>query len=92
VPFAFNNELHQWNQWKNVSQLGNTAGIVYMTYGFGFFNQSHAQEYVPRPTDGAKPSNNIYYLEEKQAMVGFLDGHVEKLSPPIPQRRFKRGG
>lgn len=90
IPFAFNQELYQWNQWKNVSRVGNTAGVVYMTYGFGLFNEEDGREYVERPTDGSKPSNNIYFLDDKKAMVGFLDGHVEKVSTPIPARRFGR--
>jgi prepilin-type N-terminal cleavage/methylation domain-containing protein/prepilin-type processing-associated H-X9-DG protein len=91
VPFAFNSELYKWNKWENAGRIGNTASIVYATYGFGLFDVQDGASYTPRPTNRSKPNNNIYYMDDKQAMVAFLDGHVEKLSAPIPERRFKRG-
>ena len=53
------------------------------------FNEADGQTYVPRPTDGSMPKNNIYYLESQSALAAFLDGHVESIQAPIPDRKFK---
>jgi prepilin-type processing-associated H-X9-DG protein len=88
VPFAFNDELYTWNEWVRTNQVPNLAEIMYITYGFGIFNEADGKSFTPRPTDGSKPENNIYYLENGKAAVAFLDGHVEMLSPPIPRHFF----
>jgi prepilin-type N-terminal cleavage/methylation domain-containing protein/prepilin-type processing-associated H-X9-DG protein len=90
VPFAFNEELYTWNNWENTRKVGGLSEIMYITYGFGLFNEADGESYVPRPTDGSKPDNNIYYLDDGRAMVAFLDGHVESIAAPIPSRRFKK--
>ena len=40
-------------------------------------------------TTSKSPTTDTYYLDNKKAMVGFLDGHVEFMNAPIPQRRIK---
>lgn len=90
VPFAFNDELYTWNDWENMNRVGGLSEIMYITYGFGIFNEADGKSYTPRPTDGSKPDNSIYYLDDGRAIVSFLDGHVERLTAPIPSRRFKR--
>jgi hypothetical protein len=41
------------------------------------------------PTNGEKSKNPIYYLDDQKALGAFLDGHVESLSAPIPDRKFQ---
>jgi hypothetical protein len=41
---------------------------------------------------GQKPVNDIYYLPSKRAIAGFMDGRVEYLKPPIPERMIKIDG
>jgi prepilin-type processing-associated H-X9-DG protein len=89
VPFAFNDELYDWNKWIRTNKVSDVSQIMYITYGFGLFNEADGQTATPRPPVGTQPTNNIYYLDNKKAMVGFLDGHVEFMNAPIPQRRFK---
>lgn len=89
VPFAFNDQLYQYNNWVRMNKVRDTSQIMYITYGFGIFNEADGQQADPRPTDGSKPSNNIYYLDNGKAMVSFLDGRVELIPAPIPTRRFQ---
>jgi prepilin-type N-terminal cleavage/methylation domain-containing protein len=89
VPFAFNSKLHKWNQFLKVSSFNDPSTILYATYGFGFFDKEDGQEYVPHPTDGSTPKNNIYYLDGGIALGAFLDGHVESIRPPMPDRNFE---
>lgn len=88
VPFAFNDELYTWNKWVRTNQVPDVAEVMYITYGFGVFNEADGKSFTPRPTDGSKPDNNIYFLGNGKAVVSFLDGHVEMLSPPIPEYFF----
>lgn len=89
VPYAFNDQLHQYNNWIRMNKVTDTSQIMYITYGFGMFNEADGERADPRPTDGSKPENNIYYLDNGRAMVSFLDGRVELIGAPIPARRFK---
>ena len=89
VPLAFNANLHKWGQFLKVSSFSDPSQILYAAYGFGMFNEADGQTYVPRPTDGSMPKNNIYYLESQSALAAFLDGHVESIQAPIPDRKFK---
>lgn len=90
IPFAFNNNLHKWADFLKVSSFGDPARVLYATYGFGFFTEAHAQNYVERPQDGTRPEgNSIYYMDDKKALMVFMDGHIESLAPPIPRRLFR---
>jgi prepilin-type N-terminal cleavage/methylation domain-containing protein len=89
VPFAFNKNLHQWGQFLKVGSFGNQSMVLYATYGFGFFDEQDGKSYVPMPRDGSMPGNNIFYMDDRKALASFLDGHVEVIAPPIPDRNFK---
>ena len=88
VPFAFNSQLYTWNNWERVNKATDAAQVMYITYGFGVFNEEDGQTAPPMPPAGSRPPNNIYWVDNGKAMVSFLDGHVEFLSAPIPTRRF----
>lgn len=89
VPLGFNSNLHQWGKFLKVTSFSNPSQVIYSTYGFGFFNEEDGQTYAPVPTDQSMPKNNIYYFDNKTVAAAFLDGHMEIISPPIPDRRFK---
>jgi prepilin-type N-terminal cleavage/methylation domain-containing protein len=89
VPFAFNKNLHQWGQFMKTGNFGNQSLVLYATYGFGFFDEKDGEAYAPMPRDGSMPGTNIYYMDDRKALASFLDGHVEAVSPPIPDRNYK---
>ena len=89
VPLAFNSNLVPWGRFVKVNSFNDPAQILYAAYGFGLFDETDGQTYVPRPTNGSTPSNNLYYLEDQKVIAAFLDGHVESLSAPIADRKFK---
>lgn len=89
VPIAFNRNLHQWGRFLKVSSFSDPARVIYATYGYGFFDDNDGRSYAPIPRDNSIPANKIYYTGNKQAMVSFLDGHVEVMQPPIHERLFK---
>lgn len=88
IPFSFNKNLYKWNTWITVNEVGGPTGIIYMTYGWNFFDETDATAYVKWPTNGTKPTNPIRYLSNQKIMASFLDGHVEQLSPPVIKRYF----
>jgi prepilin-type N-terminal cleavage/methylation domain-containing protein len=89
VPFAFNSYLHTWNDWVRQQQVYSLPLSIYMAFGFHFFDEADGQTYEPMPKAGQAVVNNIYYLPSKQAIAGFLDGRVEYLQPPIPDKMVK---
>ena len=89
VPFAFNTSLYEYTKFRKVSEFSDPSQILYFTYGFAMCDEADGRNADPRPLDGSKPTNNIYYMEDKAALATFLDGHVESLKAPIPDRRFK---
>jgi prepilin-type N-terminal cleavage/methylation domain-containing protein len=90
IPLAFNGRLHKWAEFQKTASFGDPARVLYVTYGFGFFNEAHAQRYVPRPRDNSRPEGvSIYYMDDRKALMVFLDGHVEAMTPPIPRRLFQ---
>lgn len=89
VPIAFNSNLYKWNKHTKVTQFGDPGNVLYATYGFGLFDADDGEAYVERPIDGSKPKNGIYYMDNRKAIVSFLDGRVELISPPMPARRFE---
>jgi type II secretory pathway pseudopilin PulG len=89
VPFAFNQNLHTWGRFIKVSSVSDPSMVIYATYGFGFFNKQDGDSYEPIPKTNSVPNNNIYYLDSRKAMATFLDGRVELVSPPIPDRNLE---
>ena len=74
-------------KFAKVSSIDDPSQTLYLTYGFGLFNETAGKAYVPIPKD--KTSKPIYYLQDRHAIVACLDGHVEMVAAPIPERRFK---
>jgi prepilin-type N-terminal cleavage/methylation domain-containing protein len=89
VPIAFNMNLYQSGVFKKVSNFNDPAQILYAAYGYGMFDEVDGKTYVARPTNNSVPANNLYYLENRNVIASFLDGHVESLTAPIPDRKFK---
>lgn len=89
VPFGFNDNLHEGGKFLKVSSFGNPAQIIYAAYGYGFFNEADGNAYEPMPRNNTKPVNNIYYMDDGKALAAFLDGHVEVVSPALPDRMFQ---
>jgi prepilin-type N-terminal cleavage/methylation domain-containing protein len=86
VPIAFNSNLHKWGKFLTISSFGDPSRVLYATYGFGFFNPEHGKSYVPLPYGSSTP---IYYHKDKKALMLFLGGNVDMLSPPIPERLYE---
>lgn len=89
VALGFNNNLHKWGEFLKVGKFSDPTSVIYATYGYGFFDVQDGQMYVPTPADSSKPSCNIYYFKDRKALAAFLDGHVELLPAPMPDRRFE---
>lgn len=91
-PISVNLKLRpEWgkaNPFLRVSSFGNPSAVLYLTYGRYYFDPLQASEYTPLPLPGDR-RRTIYYLPNRKAIFSFLDGHVELLSPPIPERRFE---
>lgn len=90
-PFAVNINLRpEWgkaNPPLRVSSVGNPSSVLYLTYGRYYFNVQMGSTYTPMP-QGGDTRRAIYYLPNRKGIFCFLDGHVELLSPPIPERQF----
>jgi prepilin-type processing-associated H-X9-DG protein len=89
VPIAFNSNLYPSRTVVKVTTFNDPAQILYAAYGYEMFDEVDGKTYVPRPTDNSVPANNLYYLENRNVIAAFLDGHVESLMAPIPDRKFK---
>lgn len=89
VPIAFNANLSPPDTIVKVTTINDPAQILYAAYGYKWFDEVDGKTYVPRPTDNTEPTNNLYYLENRNVIAAFLDGHVESLMAPIPDRKFK---
>lgn len=92
VPFAFNQYLKPWNNWVRQQQIYSLPSCIYLTYGFGQFDEVDAQTYQPMAKGIEAVANNIYYLPSKKAIAGFLDGRVEYMPPPIAEKMIKIDG
>lgn len=71
-----------------ISSFGNPASVLYLTYGRYYFDLLQGSAYTPLPLPGER-RRGIYYLPNRKAIVGFLDGHIEMMSPPFPERLFQ---
>ena len=89
VPFAFNANLAPWGKFAKTSIFSDSSKILYLAYGFAMFNEDDGKTYEPMPLNGAPVKNNIYFLEDRKAMVAYLDGHVDLVQAPIPAWKFK---
>jgi prepilin-type N-terminal cleavage/methylation domain-containing protein len=90
-PIAFNKNLAPWKdpaEFALLQTVNRPAGTIFAAYGSGHFEASDGETYVPTPTDGSKPDSQIYYLPSKRAIVSFLDGRVDSLTPPIDPKMF----
>jgi prepilin-type N-terminal cleavage/methylation domain-containing protein len=86
VPISFNTNMHKWGQFLKQSTFADSSQLIHATYGFGLFNKQHGREYVPLPRGG---SYGIYYTGSRKALALYLAGHVEPVSPPMPDRIFE---
>ncbi len=89
VPFAFNTHVHKLNEYVKTHSFRDPAQTLYMSYGFELFDETDGATYAPIPRSGQARTNNIDWFSNKTAVFTFLDGHVEILAPPVPERRFK---
>jgi prepilin-type N-terminal cleavage/methylation domain-containing protein len=88
-PIGFNSYLAKWGSLQRLQGVDSTAGTIYAAYGWGTFNETAGAAYVPMRTDGSRPTVPIHYLPSKRAIASFLDGRVEYLAAPIPEKLFK---
>ena len=88
-PISVNINLRpDWRQAPlKVSSFGDPSGILYLTFGRYYFDLAQGSTYTPMPLPGDR-RRAIYYLPNRQAIVCFLDSHVEMMSPPMPERLF----
>jgi prepilin-type N-terminal cleavage/methylation domain-containing protein len=91
IPLGFNNAIRApWGQASRlISSIGDPSRILYCTYGRYFIDHTHGSSYTPLPLPGTG-GRTIYYLPSRKAIGCFLDGHIEMLSPPIPERIFSQ--
>jgi prepilin-type N-terminal cleavage/methylation domain-containing protein/prepilin-type processing-associated H-X9-DG protein len=89
VPFAFNKHVHKTDEYLKTHSFDNAGQTLHMSYGFEYFEEADGAAYAPIPTGSQARTNNIDWFSNKTAAFVFLDGHVEILSPPIAERRFK---
>ena len=89
VPFAFNTNLYVYNKWTLRQGIERISMTVYLTYGSALFDTEDAQTYQKMPAAGQPVTNNIFYLPTEKAIMGFLDGHVDRLGPPIAKEMIE---
>jgi prepilin-type N-terminal cleavage/methylation domain-containing protein len=91
-PISVNSKLRPvWGKTSpplRVSSFGSPANVLYLTYGRYYFDLLQGSTYTPMPLPGDR-RRTIYYLPNRKAIFCFLDGHIEMLSPPIPERLFQ---
>lgn len=89
-PIAVNIKLRPaWNQAPlRISSFGDPSRILYLTYGRYYFDVPQGSAYTPLPPpDDTRRA--IYFPPNRKAIVCFLDGHIEMIPPPIPERLFE---
>jgi len=88
VPIAFNEVLRpSGGQQVRMTIFQNPTRTIYATYGREFFNSSHGANFTEIP-ESSSTDPGIFYLGSQNAIICFLDGHIETLTPPIPRRLF----
>lgn len=89
IPFGFNNNLHTWGEYLKITKFDDPSRVLYATYGRGFFEKEDGKTYIPFSQSGPGTGVNIHYLRDRKMLAAFLDGHVETLDVPIPDRYFE---
>ena len=88
-PIAINSKVRPaWgakNPFLRISSFENPSSTLYMTYGRYYFGLAETRNYRPLPISSDR-SRTIYFLPDQKGMFTFLDGHIEMLSTPIPER------
>ena len=92
VPLSFNKYLMPWGKELRNQSVHSLPAAIYATYGRAAFDEADGQVYEAMAKAGQKPVNDIYYLPSQRAIAGFMDGRVEHLKPPIPERMIKIDG
>jgi prepilin-type N-terminal cleavage/methylation domain-containing protein/prepilin-type processing-associated H-X9-DG protein len=89
-PISVNIKLRPvWNQPpRRLSGVADPARTLYLTYGRYYFDVLQGSAYSPLPLPDDR-RRTIYYLPNRKAIVCFLDGHVEMISPPISEDLFE---
>ena len=97
VPFAFNRYVRgSWGSrngpqpasaFKRIQSFDDPSQTSYYTYGFYSFNESDADVYAPLPNTDPGGTTNIYWFGKNSTPVVFLDGHLEMIAFPLPDRR-----
>lgn len=89
LPFTFNVNLVPWSKFAKTSSFANPSETLYFAYGNGMFNVEDGKAYVPMAMAGEAITSNIFFFDDKKALAAFLDGHIESLQAPIPDRKFE---
>lgn len=89
LPFAFNTNLYVYNKWVLRQGVERPSMTAYLTYGWATFDTADGQTYQKMPMAGEPVSSKIYYLPSEKALMGFLDGHVERIGPPIAKEMIE---
>jgi prepilin-type N-terminal cleavage/methylation domain-containing protein len=89
VPFAFNVKLVTWNKFAEMGSFSDPSQVLYFTHGSGMFNAEDGKAYAPMALAGSDITNNNYYFDDKKTLAALLDGHIESLEAPIPDRKFE---
>jgi prepilin-type N-terminal cleavage/methylation domain-containing protein len=97
IPFAFNRYVRgSWGSrtgpqpataFKRIQSFEDPSQTAYYTYGFYTFNESDTDTYASLPNTDPAGTSNIYWFGKDSTPVLFLDGHLEMLGVPIPDRR-----
>lgn len=90
VPFAFSTYIAIDGQTSLTSTIADPAQTAYMTFGWFRFNETEMAAYTPSSTTAPGATDRrVDFFHDQKASVLFVDGHVERVSPPMPVRRFE---
>jgi prepilin-type N-terminal cleavage/methylation domain-containing protein len=89
VPFTFNTAVVPFGEFAKTSTFEDPSQLLYFTYGNGMFDAADGKTYVPMARTGEAIVSNIFFFDDRKSLGAFLDGHIESLETPIPDRRFK---
>jgi len=89
LPLAFNENLYESGGWVTINQLDDPGTVIYATFGYEFCDMTDGSEYAKRPASEETPDNHIYYLDSRKALVIFVDGRVDYLTPPMMELNFE---
>lgn len=92
VPLSFNKYLMPWGKGLRSQSVHSLPSTIYATFGRAAFDEDDGQAYVEMAKAGQKPVSDIYFLPSERAIAGFMDGRIEYLKPPIPERMIRIDG